>query len=97
MASGRAGAGERRLKNAVMVLEWVPQAGQLSPLPTGASEMSAAQQVRLAARGRPRVAWPALPPTPALEPGRGRGQARLASALRLLDFDSSGSYERGTP
>ena len=57
--------GERRLKNAVMVLEWVPSVEKLASLPTGNAAMSAAQR------------------------------ARLASALKLLDFDSSGSYERG--
>lgn len=57
--------GERRLKNAMMVLEWVPSASQLTPLPTGATPLCEAQQTR------------------------------LQSALRLLDLDSSGSFERG--
>ena len=57
-------AGERRLKNAVMVLEWVPSVPKLAALPTSATSMSAAQQ------------------------------ERIDSALRLLDFDSSGSFER---
>ena len=53
-------AGERRLKNAVMVLEWVPSLEKLAALPTAAAAMNVAQQ------------------------------ERVDSALRLLDFDSSG-------
>jgi hypothetical protein len=56
--------GERRLKNAVMVLEWVPSVSQLAPLPTRNDSMSDAQK------------------------------ARLQSALRLLDLDCSGSFDR---
>ena len=56
--------GERRLKNAVMVLEWVPSVAKIAPLPTGAVAMTEAQK------------------------------ARLASALKLLDVDSTGLYER---
>ena len=39
--------GERRLKNAVMVLEWVPQVANVSALPPKASELTAEQEERL--------------------------------------------------
>ena len=52
--------GDRRLKNAVMVLEWVPSTKQLSPLPTGAAEMSEAQQARLHAALRPPTTYYSL-------------------------------------
>ena len=39
--------GERRLKNAVMVLEWVPDTTQLRTLPSATGALSAAQEERL--------------------------------------------------
>lgn len=39
--------GERRLKNAVMVLEWVPDLSEVCSLPPKASELTAEQEARL--------------------------------------------------
>jgi hypothetical protein len=39
--------GERRLKNAVMLLEWIPSVSKLQPLPSKASSLSDAQERRL--------------------------------------------------
>ena len=39
--------GERRLKNAVMVLEWVPDTRRLKTLPAAAGALSPAQELSL--------------------------------------------------